>query len=258
MSIQQTSTEQVDLAVLGTVVRVHLDDPQDRDFVESAWHLCLLGAGVRQVPSQRIVTLKASLNEQARLVGLTSLTQAVTRAAIAEQGGRLLMFHAGALSNLETGATVAYVAAGGTGKTTITTTLGRRRGYISDETVAVTRAGEVQPYPKPLSVRRNGGGKDEVPPGALGLRSAKRAPWLSGLYAVRRDPHHTGPATARQVALLDAIALLSPETSALAALPEPLRSMRDVLERVGGLVQVTYREATQLEDLLTEALESRS
>ena len=257
MSTQETSTEQVDLSVLGTVVRVHLDDPQDREAVESAWHLCLLGPGVRHVPSQRIVTLQASLTEQTRLVGLTSLTQAVTRAAIAEQSGRLLMFHAGALSNLETGATVAYVAPGGTGKTTITTTLGRGRGYISDETVALTRSGEVQPYPKPLSVRRPEGGKDEVPPGSLGLRPASRPPRLSALLAVRRDPEHVGPAAVRRVGLLDAIASLSPETSALAALPEPLRSLRDVLERVGGLVQVTYREAVQLDDLLAEALARR-
>lgn len=247
----------VDLAVLGTVVRVQLAEPSDREALAGPWHLCVLPAAERYVPERRVVTLPATANEQARLSALTTLTQDVTRAAIGEQTGRLLMFHAGALSNLETGATVAYVAPGGTGKTTITTTLGAGRGYVTDETVAVTPDGDVEPYPKPLSVRRAGGGKDEVAPGELGLRQAAARPWLAGLMIVRRDPEHAGEPDVRQVGLLDAIAALSPETSALAALPQPLRTCRDVIERAGGLFHVTYREARQLEDILARTLDRR-
>ena len=37
------------------------------------------------------------------------------------------MFHAGGLANLDTGATIAFVAPGGTGKTTLVRTLGPGR-----------------------------------------------------------------------------------------------------------------------------------
>lgn len=245
----------VDLAVLGTVVRAHLGNPDDRCAVEEPWHLCVLPPEEREVPRSRVVVLPATEDDRARRWALTSLTQEVTRAAITEQTGRLVMFHAGALSNLETGATVAYVAPGGTGKTTITTTLGRGRGYITDETVAVSHSGSVEPYPKPLSIRSANGGKDEVPPGSLGLGPAAAAPWLAALFVVRRDPHHVGPPQVQELGLLDGVVALSPEMSALAALPSPLQTLRDVVERVGGVRQVTYGEAHQLEDLLAQGLE---
>lgn len=246
--------EHIDLAVLGTVVRVLLEDAADRSEVEAPWHLCVMPPGERVVPDRRVVTLRATDNHRARSSALTTLTQNVTRAAIGEQTGRLLMLHAGALSNLETGATVAYVAPGGTGKTTITRTLGRGRGYVTDETVAVTRAGTIEPYPKPLSVRRVGGGKDEVPPRELGLRPVESRPWLAGLLVLRRDPHHAGDPAVHEISLLDAIAALSPETSAMAALPDPLRACAEVIERAGGLVRVTYREAAHLEEIVVERL----
>lgn len=257
MSKASTSDHVVDLAVLGTVVRVLLEDPADRGSVETPWHLCLMGSESRDVPEPQVVTLRATDNDRARLSALTTLTQDVTRAAIRAQTGHLLMLHAGALSNLETGATVAYVAPGGTGKTTLTTTLGRGRGYITDETVGVTRRGEIKPYPKPLSVRRSGGGgKDEVAPGDLSLRPAMARPWLARLLVVRRDPEHVGAPLVRPMGLLDGIATVSPETSALAALREPLRTCQDIVERVGGVLHVTFREAIQVEPLLAEGLEA--
>ena len=249
MSSVSTPTH-VDLAVLGTVVRVHIGDHTDKSAVEHAWHLCVLPETLRDVPEGRVVALTGSTNAGARLSAMTSLTQNVTRAAIAEQTGRLLMFHAGAVSNLKTGATVAYVAPGGTGKTTITKTLGRGRGYITDETVAVTRTGDVVAYPKPLSLRRLGGGKEEVAPRELGLQPANAQPWLARLLVVRRDSGHVGKPTVREFNLLDAIAALSPETSALAALSEPLATCRDVVDRAGGLLHVTYREASDLEEIV--------
>lgn len=244
----------VDLAVLGTVIRVRLEDPADAAVIETLWHLCVLPMAPRDVPEAQLVKLPATASVPARRQALTVLTQQITRAAISAQSGRQLMFHAGALSNLETGATVAYVAPAGTGKTTITRTLGRGRGYITDETVAVTRSGEVAPYPKPLSVRGAPGGKDEVAPGDYGLQPAAARPWLARILAVRRDPAHVGEPSVRDVGLLDAIVALSPETSALASLPDPLHTCRDVIERAGGLVQVTFRDARQLEEILSDSL----
>jgi len=254
MSSPSPDTDSVDLAVLGTVVRVRLEDPADRPAVEGPWHLCLMCPEARDVPPTLTVTLAASESDSVRRSALTALTQNVTRAAIRAQTGRLLMLHAGALSNLETGATVAYVAPGGTGKTTLTTTLGPGRGYVTDETVALEKTGDVVPYPKPLSVRR-AGGKDELAPGDLGLRPVQAPPWLARLLILRRDPAHVGAPAVRALGLLDAITSLSPETSALAALPQPLRTCRDMVERTGGLLHVSFGEATQLEPIVADALE---
>ena len=51
------------------------------------------------------------------------LTQAVTRAAIDAQAGRLVMLHAAGIQHPTTGAMVALVGPGGTGKTTLIRTL---------------------------------------------------------------------------------------------------------------------------------------
>ena len=244
----------VDLAVLGTVVRVQFEDPGDRDAVVGPWHLCVMDQEAPRIPDRRVVTLRASSDPRAHQSALTSLTQAVTRAAIEEQSGHLLMFHAGALADLRTGASVIYVAPGGTGKTTLSATLGRGRGYITDETVAVTRSGDIVPYPKPLSTRLDSGGKGEVAPESLGLRPVDAAPWVAGLLSLRRDPLHTGDPHVRAVELLDAITVLSPEISALAQLDRPLQTCRDIIELAGGLLQVTYRESGQLEELFGEIL----
>ena len=244
----------VDLAVLGTVVRVRLEDAADRQVVEAAWHLCALPPGPREVPTCRVVTLRASATSETRRFALTGLTQDVTRAAIKTQAGEYLMFHAGALSNPETGAAVVYVAPGGTGKTTISRMLGPGRGYVTDETVAVDRSGLIAAYPKPLSTRIAAGGKEEVPPGALGLRAPATPPWIAGLLTLNRDPEHDGDPERHPVELLDALAVLSPEISSLAALADPLRTCRDVIEAAGGLIRVSYRDASQLEPMVDEIL----
>ena len=185
---------------------------------------------------------------------MVALTQRVTYAALRAQAGAAVFFHAGGICDPSTGAAVVYVAPGGTGKTTLTRTLGRGLGYLSDETIAVRSDGSIMPYLKPLSIRRGGDVtmKDEVAPGELGLRAPTVAPWIAGLVILRR--RDGARLERRAVATLDAIAALSPETSALAALERPLSRLADVLDRAGGLEIVTYSEADQLRSLVDEVL----
>lgn len=49
------------------------------------------------------------------------------------------MLHAGAVCHPDTSSSIAYAAPGGTGKTTLTRVLGRRYGYLTDETVGILR-----------------------------------------------------------------------------------------------------------------------
>ena len=71
---------------------------------------------------------------------MESATQEITRAFIEQRQGQLLMFHAGAVADPTTGRSLVYVAPGGTGKSTLTTKLGREFGYLTDETVGIAPA----------------------------------------------------------------------------------------------------------------------
>ncbi len=181
---------------------------------------------------------------------MTSLTQVITRDLIGRRAGELLMLHAGAVCNTATGATVAYAAPGGTGKTTLTRRLGRTFGYVTDETVGVEPGTwRVHPYPKPLSVRDSDADwpKSEHGPDSLGLLAVHPAPQLSALLILRRDPAVTSPIWSR-LDLFDAITTLSPETSSLSRLDRPLHLLEDLHRALDGFWLVEYAEAEQIAD----------
>lgn len=242
----------VTVRALDVGVRIAVGDPGLVPAIEEAWHLCLAGG---QEPDVDVVMPPHDGTPDSVARSLQSLTQSVTLAAIGARAGRDLMFHAGGLSHRVTGASIAYVAPGGTGKTTVTTTLGRGRGYLSDETVAVGADGTIVPYPKPLSVRRTDSGiKDETAPGAVGLTSSCVQPWLAGIVVLRRDLPPGAPVEVDDVPLLDALVMVAPETSSLARLTGPLRRLADVIEMGGGLRVVHFAEAEQLEPVVDDVL----
>jgi hypothetical protein len=252
----------VDVDVLGTVVRIATPDAECAALVRHVWHLALARDGV-DVPADRRITMMdvegvdADARRERRSRAMVSLTQNVTRTALRAQAGRAVFLHAGGICHPRSGAACVYVAPGGTGKTTLTRTLGPHWSYISDETIAVRADGTIAPYLKPLSVRRPGGVrvKDEVAPAELGLVAPAVTPWVAGLVILRRQ--EGAKLRAEAVDTLDAIVALSPETSAMAALDRPLRRVADVIERAGGLTIVTYSEATQLGPLVDGVLSRR-
>ena len=216
-----------------------------------AWSRCLVVPGPdRPTPTTRVVVGPRPT--------MTSLTQAITYELIIQRRGELLMLHAGAVSHPETGRSIAYVAPGGMGKTTLTRILGQRFGYLTDETVGldpVTRW--ITPYPKPLSLRTREGGfpKREEGPDGLGLLPAHPAPVLTSLILIRRDPAVTGPRWTR-LDLFDAMVSLVPETSSLSRLQRPLHVLRDLYAALDGVWLVDYAEATDLVDPISERLEA--
>ena len=259
MTVQTRATFVV--RALDRRIRVVLDDVTLLEPARRVWHLCLDddddddAAPVQGDVHHRGTTQPGT---DGRAQSLQILTQSITRAAIEARAGTHLMLHAGALCDQRTGAALAYVAPGGTGKTTVTRRLGAGRGYLSDETVAVASDLSIAAYPKPLSVRRHRPGpKDETAPADLGLERAAVAPWLAGVVALRRDLDPGQQVRVEKVPLLDALVLLAPETSSLARLDRPLRTFADILERAGGLRVVHYAEATDLEPVVREVLGGR-
>lgn len=185
---------------------------------------------------------------------LHRLSPAVTQAAIAHWAGDLMMLHAAALADPDTGRTAILVAASGTGKTTASRTLGRRFAYLSDETAGITRDGLVLPYRKPLSIIETGHLKTQVAPSTLGLLATSRACRIGAILLLDRQPDHAGPPTLTPVDTIDAIAAIAPQTSYLPSVERPLQRLAELVRLVGGAHRATYREAADLEQPIAELL----
>lgn len=182
-------------------------------------------------------------------------TQDVTRSLIAARAGELLMFHAGAVSNPSTGRSVAYVARGGTGKTTMSRLLGQRLGYLTDEAVGIDTHGGIHPYPKPLSVRRlaEPDVKDEISPDDLGLIAAPENPRISRIVLLQRAPE-ADSVELEELGFMDALFGLVEQSSALTKLSRPLHLLADVIDHAGPVVRVRYSEASDAADALMETI----
>ena len=254
----QAVTSVLHVRALGTTVSIEVADDALVEPLEHAWEAVLTepATGCPTVRTPDALTHGAVRTDDERASTLSHITQEVTRAAIGARAGELFMFHAGALSDQASGAAIAFVAPGGTGKTTLVRTLGAGRGYVTDETVGVRADLEIEPYSKPLSVRRPdlGGPKDETSPLALGLEVPRVTPWLAGMVVLQRDLAPGAPVTVEEVDPLDALVMLGPETSSLALLDRPLHALSELLHEIGGLRVVRYHDAADLEPLVRDVL----
>ncbi|SCB75242.1 hypothetical protein GA0061083_0515 [Pseudarthrobacter enclensis] len=191
-----------------------------------------------------VFTLRATSFEELA----EGLTSRLTLTAILANAGSLTMLHACGVADPETGAVVALVAKSGTGKTTASSVLARRYGYVTDETVAIRPDGSVLPYPKPLSIKQAPGlPKQQVGPDALGLLEAPAQLQLRSIVLLDRvESAEPVVPVLSKVPLADAVLALIPDSSSQAALAQPLQSLCRLIDATGGVWQVTYTEATDL------------
>jgi hypothetical protein len=187
---------------------------------------------------------------------LQLVTQRITLAAIDARAGECLMLHAACLADPETGVAAAFVAPGGTGKTTLVRTLGPGRWYVTDETTAVLADRTVVPYPKPLSLRRAPASpsKDETAPRELGLAPPTGPVRLGAVCLLDRTDEHDGPPVVSTLSTLDALVALVPQTSHLPEMHQPLQGLAALCESLGGVHRVTYRESVDLAGWVDELL----
>ncbi len=180
-----------------------------------------------------------------------AVSRAVTMASIGRRTGDCLMLHAAGLAASD-GATVALVAASGTGKTTAATVLGRTLGYVTDETVAIEHDLRVRSYPKPLSVVVDPArpfAKHERSPDDLGLVPAPADLHLAATVVIERDPDLAEPVL-EPIGLVEAATLALPQTSAIATLDRPLDRLARALTRGHGPWRLRYAEVADCVDIV--------
>jgi ATPase family associated with various cellular activities (AAA) len=232
------------------------------DSVRAAWDWCLPPGDNDGGPFQQVnVELDRDLETPARASGASSLSghdlptlmdrlsPLVTRLAVTERRHDLVMFHACAVADPDTGDTVVLYGPSGTGKTTLARTLCTDLVYLSDETAGVAADLRVVPYFKPLSIIVKPGDrlKEQVSPGQLGLVRPGEATFrLRGLVQLCREPEHRGEALVEAIATVDALPELMAQTSFTREMERPLHRMADLAHRVGGVRRATYAEAEQL------------
>lgn len=244
------------IAALQTVLRVRVEGTSASVLeaeLPTRWARCLGEPDPAAVTAPDLVL---TLDDPATLAStLQASTQRITRSLITAQAGRLLMLHAGAVSHPATGASLVFVAPGGTGKTTLARVLGSRLGYLTDETVGIDRAGRIHAYPKPLSVKQGSGApKDEIGPDTLGLGQAHPAPWVAQVVLLTRKG---GPATpdVEELDPLSAVAAMAPESSSLSSLRQPLGWVRELIRATAPVQRWRYSEASTLEPLAWRILD---
>lgn len=186
------------------------------------------------------------------------LSPLLTDRVLTERRADLVMFHACAVADPETGDAVALYGPSGTGKTTLARTLCTDLVYLSDEAAGITDDLRLLPYPKPLSVlaRPSDELKDQVSPGRLGLvRPDGRTFRLRALVQLSRDPDHEGDATLEHLTTVDALPELVAQTSFTRDMDRPLHRLADLAHRVGGVRRASYAEAAQLRPVVRALLD---
>lgn len=251
----------VDLIAFGVTVRVvcHGDVPYSLGTkVQLRWER-LLAPEPHEAPEVTISIAvvddpagAASARSQGWLVydsidlAMHFLSSTVTVRSIDARAGEMVMLHAAGLSDAA-GNVVGFVAPSGTGKTTLSRTLGRAYGYVTDETLAIRFDGTVLAYPKPLSVLVGESRvKDQQSAYDLELLEPPASLRLARIVILDRRADAGSVPQFTHLPLLHGMAELAEQTSYLPRLPRPLHTLADAVEAVGGLWRVTYREASDL------------
>ncbi len=253
-----------DVRALASTVRIELDDSlstAEQEWLKTHWVDLAHDAGGE--PDQVIragLQTQSDASEDGRVIRANTpealaqrVTSEVTTGAIGGLRGEALILHASAVT-LDDGRVIGFVGPSGRGKTTAAQALGRAYGYVTDETLAVRVDGSVVAYPKPLSIGSRPGAKSTESASMLGLR---RAPLdglrLAALVLLDRLPDVDRPFV-ESVPVIEAMAALAPQTSQLAALQHPLRTLFQTIRSTGGVRRVVYAEASTLPPLIDDVL----
>ena len=260
MTLSASPRHVVAVTALGTQVHVevaggHADSLAD-DLVR-AWSRCdarlvddAAGPSVRVVVDDDPAAVEdaaahgAIAGPSGSVVG-DQVALAVTLQAMEANEGDLLMLRAAAVADPETGRCVVLVGPAGSGRSTAARTLARHFGYVTDDTVAFTAALDLLPYSKPL-LSTDDPAQGLQSPDDLGLRQAPGDLRPAAVLLLERHAEGFVPPVLTELPTAEAIAHLSGNASYLRSLDKPLHRLAALVEEVGGVHRVDYREADDL------------
>jgi hypothetical protein len=251
-----------DVRALASTMRIELDDSlstADQESIKAHWvDLAHDGGGepdrvIRGSLRDQSIDGEYVVRADTAEALAQRITSEITTEAIHGLRGEALMLHASAVA-LDDGRVIGFVGPSGRGKTTAANVLGHSYGYVTDETLAVRSDGSVVAYPKPLSIGSWPAVKATAPASALGLLEAPADGLrLAALVLLDRRPGVDRPFV-ESVPILEALSDLVPQTSHLAALERPLRTLLGAVAAGGGVRRVVYSEAASLPTLIDDVL----
>lgn len=236
------------LDVLGLKIDVTGLSKAETVFFSEQWNYCVDSSPLE--PSEKIERKEGTWER-----AYEHLTQHITRKAVAHNLGNYLMFHAAGLQLIGTRDVIAFVASSGTGKSTLTATLGTKMGYLSDEVVALDTQLTVFPLQKPVSLigRSHESFKGHLGPDQLELVTELQTPAkLASIVVLNRVTSKVKPSLSPLV-LEDALITLAPQLSGLGLMNDGLDRLCKAIARTGGAYELTYTDAADLEPSFFEA-----
>ncbi|WP_433955494.1 hypothetical protein [Janibacter indicus] len=183
------------------------------------------------------------------------LSREITRRGLTRLRGRVTLLHAAALADAD-GRAVVLVAPSGGGKSTATSVLGQRLGYVTDESVVLRGDGRIAPHPKPPSLVIDPAErwhKAEPSPDESGLGPTPPAPRIAALLTLARDPAVTS-SRIEPVGLVDQLLAVLPETSSTWWLDDGLDRLARAVTAGGAPARLVYAEIDTCHELVAEHL----
>ncbi|WP_368498762.1 hypothetical protein [Herbiconiux sp. A18JL235] len=240
------------ISALGAVVGLQFEksiSEDDANRLSELWASTLTHEPAETSISAALAPASADVTAQDFSSLAAALSTRVTLTAIEQRKSDLVMIHACGVA-LPDGRVVAFVGPSGRGKTTLARALGRHYGYVTDETVGIDSNGIVYPYRKPLSIIEDRAApqvKTQIAPGELDLLPIpSTALRIAAIVLLDRSETYTGPPEVSDVSMRDALVSLVPELSYLPELPRPLQRVAGLIDSVGGVRRLRYREANDV------------
>lgn len=256
----------IDIDVLGSTIRLSFpsDEPNSHyEQLREAWSAARVPKG--RPDATLSITTNVANSQDADVYGpdfstfASNVSTHVTLKGIELARGTTLMLHAAGIA-LPDGRVIAFVAPSGAGKTTLASVLGKQYGYVSDETVLIERDLTVKPYRKPLSVIEDPEKprhKTQISPDSLGLKELPSAPLrLAAIVLFYRGDEYAN-ATLETIPLPDAVDDLSGQISYFGEIPDSVVMLADIVENIGGIRVLRYRNSEDVTQLVDEILEER-
>lgn len=187
----------------------------------------------------------------------STMSTQVTLASLKARAGNEILLHAGGVAHTDGGVAV-IVGPSGRGKTTTTRFLARSYGYVSDETIAIKRDGEILPYRKPLSVIQEGhNDKLQIAPSDLGLLPLPDAKLhLSGIAMLERAENGELASKVTSIGLARGLAAIVEQSSYLVELDRPLAAICELVAPLGGIKLLTVGEPSRIHEVAEQLFQS--